>query len=498
MLKLPDIFTKTENKKYLLIFLALNLFLVVFQLLYLVFRFSYINTEIPFFYTNIWGDSQLAQKNRLFLLPMLTALLIPAGVFFFYLAKKYFILFADKIVLGAITVTNTLLTLSLVRIVHIASSPFSPLIKPELVPLGIPFGVVFALTFLLTPKFINYYKSIGIVTNPKVHSHPGMTLETPSARGAGLIFAIALIGVSIMFVGVSKLLVGIYLATFLIAVLGLIDDYQNTHPKSKFAFLENPFIRLGLVSLIVLLPVIFGVRINTINNPFNGLIDFSAVTVQIGTLTIPWLSIVITVLWIVWVQTVLSWSNGVDGQYGGIVGIACIVIAILALRFVPLTTVDLQMARIAVVASGAAWGLMRYTWFPSKIMWGFGAYAAGLIIAVTSVMIEAKVAVATIIILIPFLDAIVTIIRRAIKGKNPLKADKGHLHHFLHKKGWGVRRIAVFYWLATAVFGFIGIVSADKDLLLLVLTFGGLVAFAILGLIVSLQLQDKLKQQQLE
>jgi UDP-GlcNAc:undecaprenyl-phosphate GlcNAc-1-phosphate transferase len=483
----------TSNALY--VFIIINMVIVLFQLLYTLLRFKYLNAEVPLYYTKLWGENQLADKTNLFYIPLSAAILIPFGVFFYFQAKQRFFRFADQLVLGAVTVTNLVLTISLVRIIYIASTPFDPIISPDIMNLFVPFAAAFGLAFLVAPRFIDFFKNRGLVTDPNRHDHPGMLLRNPSVRGGGFIFTVVFLVVALLMAGVSKPLVGIYIGTLLISLLGLLDDYQNTHHGSKLSSLENPIVRIILVSLVVTIPISFGVRIDFISNPFNGLVDFSNYSFVFAGRTFFWAAGLFTMIWFVWVLNVLSWSNGVDGQYGGIVGIAFIVIAILALRFVPLSAADVQLAKVAIVASGAAWGLMKYTWYPSKVMWGFGAMAAGLVIATTSVLVGAKIAVAIIIILIPFLDAIVTVIRRLLKGQNPFKGDKNHLHHYLHKHGWGVRRIAVFYWLTTAVFGFIGIVSADKDILLLGLTIVGLIAFTILALIVSLQLQDKLKRQ---
>jgi UDP-GlcNAc:undecaprenyl-phosphate GlcNAc-1-phosphate transferase len=77
------------------------------------------------------------------------------------------------------------------------------------------------------------------------------------------------------------------------------------------------------------------------------------------------------------------------------------------------------------------------------------------------------------------MDGLITVIRRIINKQNPLKGDRSHLHHLLLQRGWGVKSVAGFYWVSTAILGMIGYFSSDKDLPLLVLTLGGLVGFFI-------------------
>ena len=45
-------------------------------------------------------------------------------------------------------------------------------------------------------------------------------------------------------------------------------------------------------------------------------------------------------------------------------------------------------------------------------------------------------------------------IERIIKKRNPFKADKNHLHHFLLKK-FSVRQILIFYFVAISISSFL-------------------------------------------
>ncbi|HOS88581.1 MAG TPA: MraY family glycosyltransferase [bacterium] len=342
------------------------------------------------------------------------------------------------------------------------------------------------------PNFIEFAKKKKLVTNPKVHNHPGMILQYPSARGGGFVYAVVFLFSAAIFVGFSKNLSGLYISVIMTALLGILDDYQNTHPKSKYRSLENPFLRLFLLFVSVLPVVLSGVMINTISNPFGGFINLNIFEVTFGGSTISILPVLVTSLWIVWLMNVLSWSNGVDGQFPGIVGIASILIAILALRFDELTEFHRQIALLSVISAGASFGSVKYNWYPSKIMWGFGAMSAGLVIASLAIMAQAKIAVSVLILLIPFLDALVTIGRRILRGKNPLKGDRGHLHHILLDKGWSVSKVALFYWFATAVFGIIGLLSPERVVLKLTFLIIGIVASILIFLNISSN--NKMKQ----
>ena len=462
----------------------LNTLLSLLLFFYIFSRFKFLNDYVPFWYAKNWGDSQLAPKFMLYLIPLTSVTINLFGLLLTVL-NKYYLRYLENIVWYCVLFVNVFLTGSVVKIIRISSVPFPPIINPMYISLFPAFFFAALIMLLFMPNFIEFAKKKKLVTNPKVHNHPGMILQYPSARGGGFVYAIVFLFSAAIFVGFNKNLSGLYISVIMTAFLGILDDYQNTHPKSKYRSLENPFLRLFLLFVSVLPVVLSGVMINTISNPFGGFINLNVFEVKFGDNTISILPVLVTSLWIVWLMNVLSWSNGVDGQFPGIVGIASILIAILALRFDELTEFHRQIALLSVISAGASFGSVKYNWYPSKIMWGFGAMSAGLVIASLAIMAQAKIAVSVLILLIPFLDALVTIGRRILRGKNPLKGDRGHLHHILLDKGWSVSKVALFYWFATAVFGIIGLLSPERVVLKLTFLIIGVVASILIFLNIS-------------
>lgn len=463
----------------------ISVFIPILVFIYLLIRYQYINSEIPFWYTKLWGDYQLAPKSALFFIPSI-ALAISLVGFALVLLNKYYIQFFDDIIWMVVLFCNVFLAGSVFSIIQEASVPFKPLINPLYLNLVPYFIVSVLLMSLVMPYFIDYAQKKKLVTNPQIHIHPGMILQSPSARGGGFIYSVVFLIVSFIFVGFKSEFIGLYLSVLMVAILGLIDDFQNTHPSSSYRVLEKPLLRLLLLFLAVLPVVLSGVAINTVSNPFGGMINLNIFQLNILGSILPLIPVLLTALWVVWLMNVLSWSNGVDGQYAGIVGIASIMVALLALRFKDLQPYHIEIATLAVISAGAAFGSVRFNWHPSQIMWGFGAISAGLVIASLAILAKAKIAVSVLIILIPFLDAFVTVVRRVISGRNPLKGDSGHLHHILLNRGWSVSKVALFYWGATALFGLIGFLTPEKDVFKLTFIIGGAVAFLIVLLNVKL------------
>ena len=472
---------KQKLPKQFLVIAAVNIILIVFQLFYLDARFQYLNKEIPFWYTQPWGEAQLSPAENIWMIPLISFGVVLIGSISSIYAKAKFMRYGGEAILGMTLVNNFILTYSLIRIIRISSVPFLPLVNPIFLELAFPFMLAALFVYALTPKFISIAQERGIITIP-THAHPGMILQEPSARGGGILVAITFIVLTILFVPTSKSIWGILGAIVILAITGLADDIQNTNPFSKLKFMENPALRLLLQAIAGIIVIVGGIKIGFINNPFNGLIYFDQTLVNIGNMQIAPYAILITFIWIVWIINMLSWSNGVDGQYSGIVSITAIVIAILALRNINVDPGQIYVSKMAVILAGASVGLLPFNWNPSKIMWGFTATVAGLIIAALSLMTQAKVSVSIMALLIPFLDAIVTVMRRIMQKRSPLKGDRGHLHHLLLERGWSVKSIAAFYWISAGILGAVAVLASDKALPLLVLTFAGVIALPIIAL----------------
>ena len=168
-----------------------NTILIGFQVIYLRLRLEYVNSQIPFWYTKMWGDYQLADKVWLNLFPIVSLVILLVGLAFTIPIKRYFIRYGVNLIGIVATSANFLLTASMVKIIFKASVPFEPIINPLYLELLIPALLSFMLVQFILPRFINYAKDRDIVTSPTIHSHPGMLLSEPSARGGGFVYGIA-------------------------------------------------------------------------------------------------------------------------------------------------------------------------------------------------------------------------------------------------------------------------------------------------------------------
>lgn len=324
----------------------------------------------------------------------------------------------------------------------------------------LPFLVALIVSLVTTPLAILLGKRFGIVDDPKLHKHPAIIHTRPIPRGGGIPLFLGALIAGFIFLPLNRLTIGIYFASFLALVVGVIDDKLNAKSKDV-----SPYLRFLINILCAIIVIGSGVTVPFITNPFgNGILHFSQMRIPLF-LFGSFVSVadIIAGIWIIWVMNMLNWSKGVDGQMPGIVAISAIVIGIVALRFPagdPNTVLD---ATLSFIIAGSAIGFLFFNFHPAKIFPGYGATAIYLLLAVVSMHSSAKLATAILVMGIPMVDAIFTILRRIFSGKSPFWYDNKHLHHLLLRLGYKQRQIALFYWLFSAILGTISLTLQSKS-----------------------------------
>lgn len=468
--------------------LALNLFFSLLGLAYTFFRFKDTNPTIPLWYTNPWGNYQLAPANYIFIIPVLSLTLTTAATFFVYFLNKQKNKEGVFTTLTLLTSSTILILIALSRIVFKATSPYTQIIPTSAIELTPLLVTSFLLCAFLVPFTIKLADKFGLVTDPSIHSHPGMILKKPSARAGGLPFFVTFVILALLFVPLTRSLAGLLFGGVLITILSLVDDKKNL----------NPYLRLLTLPIIVLVTLVLSdMRILFFANPFDGIVRLDmykySFTLLGSVFTFIPIADLFTVIWIMWVMNMLSWSNAVDGQYSGMTAITCLIVAALSLRLLKIDPAQIENAKLAVIAAGAGLGILPFNWHPSRIMWGFGATVMGLVISMLSIIAGTKVAAATLVLIVPTLDAIITIIRRLLQKKSPVWGDRGHFHHRLLDMGFSQQSVAIFYWILTIIFGAVALISSGREKFLALLTISGIVAFILVAANLKGEL-NKLKQ----
>ncbi|GIW64113.1 MAG: undecaprenyl-phosphate alpha-N-acetylglucosaminyl 1-phosphate transferase [Patescibacteria group bacterium] len=302
-------------------------------------------------------------------------------------------------------------------------------------------------SFFLTIPTILFAKKINLITDKNKRFHPAHTHFGKIPRGGGIPIFLTLLIASLLFLPINKIILGILISSFLLVIVGLIDDYYDI----------SPYLRFLLNILISSIVVGFGLGIPYISNPFGGVIKLDQWKISFdffGSHQIWILADFLSIIWLTWLMNMVNWSKGVDGQLPGFVGVTAFFLGLLSQRFTAHDISVQTVSNLAFITSGAYFGFLIWNFYPQKIMPGYGGGAlAGFLLGILSILSFGKIGTAILILSVPMIDAIYTILRRIKNKKSPFKADWGHFHHRLLEVGWGRRRIAVFYWLVSFILG---------------------------------------------
>ncbi len=337
----------------------------------------------------------------------------------------------------------------------------------------LPFLLAFLFSAAATPICLVFLKRFGIVDDPK-RKHPAIIHKKPIPRGGGIPLFIGVLFAGIIFLPFNKIIGAIFFASFISLVTGVLDDKYDISPYARF-----------LVNIICALIVVgSGVSVGFITNPLGGILYLNQIGLPFHLLGLSGtilLSDAVSVIWIVWVMNMLNWSKGVDGQMPGIVATSAIIIGLLSLRFGVIDASTQISTTLSFIIAGSAIGFLLYNFYPAKIFPGYGATSIYLMLAVVSILSGAKIATAILVMGVPLADGAFTIIRRVASGKSPFWHDKKHLHHLLLSSGVGQRRVALFYWVISAIFGSLSLMLSSRGklfaIIMLVIIVGGALLF---------------------
>ncbi len=311
------------------------------------------------------------------------------------------------------------------------------------------FVISFIFTFATTPLVRRFAYKIGAVDVPKdkrrVHKRP-----TPRIGGLAIIFGfmVAVISFNDSW---TKELVSILLGAGILGVLGVIDDCKELDAKLKFV--------VQIVAALIV--VLYGdIRISVISNPN---VFSEAPFVVLPT----WLSITVTVLWIVFMTNAVNFIDGLDGLAAGVSAIMS-----MSLVFIAVTYHEYGIALLGLALMGSCFGFLPFNFNPAKIFMGdTGSMFLGYMLSVLSVQGMFKsyavisFAVPIIMLGLPLFDALFAMLRRVLTGKNPMSADRGHLHHRLYDMGFSQKQTVFILYAISGVLGITSILLAEQRFL---------------------------------
>ena len=257
------------------------------------------------------------------------------------------------------------------------------------------------LALALTPLVKKFAVRIGAMDTPnarKVH-----TRIMPRLGGLGIFLAfIITVAALLPFVSawftardmsfVSAFLIG----GTIIVLIGALDDRFELSAKVKL---------LGQIVAAAVVVFGFNIRVDFVNIPFQD--AYSSLE--------SWVSIPLTILWIVGVTNAINLIDGLDGLAAGVSGIAIGTIAVMSFLMG-----NTMIALMCLVLLGSIIGFLFFNFHPAKIFMGdTGSLFLGFSLAMLSMLGFKQIAVVSfitplIIIGVPLSDTLFAIIRRAV------------------------------------------------------------------------------------
>ena len=190
----------------------------------------------------------------------------------------------------------------------------------------------------------------------------------------------------------------------------------------------------------------------------------------------------------------VNFIDGLDGLAAGIVAIAACSFLVYSYRLAHVVGIHSQSvpAVVSALLAGMCLGFLPYNFYPARIFMGdTGAMLIGLLLAYvplsSTAMLDPNVLrnyshtvnryptvlpllLPAAILVIPYADLLLAVVRRTKAGMSPFAADKKHLHHRLLKIGHSHRQSVLIMYLWAALFagGVVSLSLVRTDLIVLV------------------------------
>ena len=332
-------------------------------------------------------------------------------------------------------------------------------------------GLAAVVSFLATPLVKTLAYKVGAIDVPKDNRRMH---KVPIPRLGGLAIFLAFLLSTLVFADIDRQMQGILLGAVMIVVLGVMDDIMALKALPKL-----------LVQMAAGVAVYYGCRIQFLSNPN----VFSDMTyVNLG-----WLSVPITIIWIVAITNAVNFIDGLDGLAVGVSAISTASLIVIALM-----VAETNIAIILCALFGACLGFIPYNFNPAKIFMGdTGATFLGYILATLSVTGLFKMyaiisfAVPFLILGVPIFDICFAVLRRVAHGQSPMHADRGHIHHRLIDMGFSQKQSVAIAYMLTAILGLAAVLLTSSGELKALILIGAVFVVSMIGFRLIFSKQEK-------
>jgi len=334
------------------------------------------------------------------------------------------------------------------------------------------FILAFILSFFLTiiVRKIAVRYNLYDLPDQKRHLH-----KKPTPRLGGIALFLAFLVTALIIMPFSKYLAGLIFGSFILLVVGLIDDLKRL----------PALIKLSAQIFAALVIIICGAGINFVTNPFGGFIFLDQIKIPIKLDSVYHFVIpadIITIIWIVAIVNITNFLDGLDGLASGVGIISALMIFVLSI--LPSVNQPLS-AIIAIILLGALLGFLPFNFFPAKIFLGdSGSMFLGFCLSVLAVISGAKFATVLLVLGLPIFDGFWVVGKRIILGRHPFAPGRDHLHHKLLDLGLDQKIVVLIFYFITILFGLAALFSGSKAKFFWLLA----LAFLLSGLMIILEI----------
>ncbi|MBP7859999.1 undecaprenyl/decaprenyl-phosphate alpha-N-acetylglucosaminyl 1-phosphate transferase [Patescibacteria group bacterium] len=470
------------------LFIFLKILILIITFIFIFITYGDLGTEIPLFTSLPNKINQLSIKTYIYIIPTLQFIVGVVSTIFVFKYLKINLKNTARFISFLTLISVFILGLSAYQIIRVSSkNTYS--FGNWFYDFFIPFLIAFIISTVFTKLTIKYAKKLKIIEYPSIRDEPQKVLTIPTPRGGAIGFFAGFAITSLIFLTGEQRIWGLVIGLFITTLTGYLDDRFKLSYLSRLLF----FLPLSFVAVIL-----SGFVMMYLPNPVGEAFKLDSLRIFInffGEHSIVVYGALVSFLWFLWMSNMMSWNNGIDGQFVAISSVVLFVLALLSLRYNNVSSEAVFSAKVAFIALGSVLALLYFTFPPQKIIWGFGATGVGLLIGAIAILSGTRVAAASIALLIPSIDTILVIVNRIRNKKVPFFGDRNHLHHKLLDIGLSRKKIAIFYWLVSILFGFVAFFSSEKYTFLALLIFSGLVLYLIISIrLYAYKLVIKLKK----
>jgi UDP-GlcNAc:undecaprenyl-phosphate GlcNAc-1-phosphate transferase len=320
-----------------------------------------------------------------------------------------------------------------------------------------PFVLAMVVTMACLPLLVRLANHWLIVDHPggrKVHS-------VPIPRVGGVAMTMGILVAALLTVDLQVQDRCFLAAAVVLVIFGVMDDRFDLDYRVK---LIGQLLAVGIVVIA-------------------GDVQIRTVTLDDRLLLSPWISLPLTVVFLVGVTNAINLADGLDGLAGGTTFLCLCAVALLS-------SVGDRGAgtALALAFAGAVLGFLRFNTYPASVFMGdAGSQLLGFTVGVLSVRAtqeaasEVSAAIPVLLLALPILDTLSVMVQRMGEGRSPFSADKNHIHHKLLALGFDHHEaVMVIYAVQAALFVLAYFLRYESDLLIM----GVVTAFSVFSITV--------------